>query len=129
MHCNNCDNGTEYKASSRNIRDSTVNGGGADKISVLIDMKPNAIKIGMVYSSPIIDAVFRSLKNTSKIPIVLDPISCCWYWRQTTPRRSIQIICITTDTIIHPDNPKQDGSEKLADMTINTDSDALKVRE
>src|SRR4051794_13256012 len=42
--------------------------------SVLIDMKPNAIKIGMVYSSPIIDAVFRSLKNTSKIPIVLDPI-------------------------------------------------------
>ena len=42
--------------------------------SVLIDMKPNAIKIGMVNSSPIIDAVFRSLKNTSKIPIVLDPI-------------------------------------------------------
>src|ERR671919_3114729 len=42
--------------------------------SVMIDMRPNAIKIGMVYSSPIIDAVYRSVKKTSKIPIVLDPI-------------------------------------------------------
>jgi hydroxymethylpyrimidine kinase/phosphomethylpyrimidine kinase len=44
--------------------------------SVMMDIRPDAIKIGMVYSSPIIDAVHRSLKKTttSKIPIVLDPI-------------------------------------------------------
>jgi hydroxymethylpyrimidine/phosphomethylpyrimidine kinase len=29
--------------------------------SVMMDMRPNAIKIGMVYSSPIIDAVYRFL--------------------------------------------------------------------
>src|SRR3712207_7180614 len=42
--------------------------------SVMIDMRPNAIKIGMVYSTSIIDAVYRSVKKTSKIPLVLDPI-------------------------------------------------------
>jgi hydroxymethylpyrimidine kinase/phosphomethylpyrimidine kinase len=42
--------------------------------SVMIDMPPHAIKIGMVYSSPIIDAVYHSLKTSTKIPIVLDPI-------------------------------------------------------
>src|SRR5919197_184620 len=41
--------------------------------SIMIDMPPNAIKIGMVYSSPIIDAVYRSIKS-AKVPIVLDPI-------------------------------------------------------
>src|SRR3712207_8733179 len=35
----------------------------------MMDMPPNAIKIGMVYSNPIIDAIYRSLKKTtSKIP-------------------------------------------------------------
>jgi hydroxymethylpyrimidine kinase/phosphomethylpyrimidine kinase len=41
--------------------------------SVMTDMPPDAIKIGMVYSRQIIDAVYRSLKRT-KVPIVLDPI-------------------------------------------------------
>src|SRR5512133_1266016 len=34
--------------------------------SILEDMRPNAIKIGMVYSSPTIDTVYRSLRKTSK---------------------------------------------------------------
>ncbi len=42
--------------------------------SVMMDMQPSAIKIGMVYSTPIIDAVYRSVKKKSNIPIVLDPI-------------------------------------------------------
>lgn len=41
--------------------------------SVMIDMPPDAIKIGMVYSRQIIDAVHRSVRS-SKVPIVLDPI-------------------------------------------------------
>jgi hydroxymethylpyrimidine/phosphomethylpyrimidine kinase len=41
--------------------------------SVMTDLPPDAIKIGMVYSRQAIDAVARSL-GRAKVPIVLDPI-------------------------------------------------------
>ena len=41
--------------------------------SVIIDIHPDVIKIGMVYSKPIIHIAYRLLKD-SKRPIVLDPI-------------------------------------------------------
>src|ERR671931_2254397 len=41
--------------------------------SVLSDMPPDAIKIGMVYSKQIIQIVCK-LINNSKCPVVLDPI-------------------------------------------------------
>ena len=41
--------------------------------SVLSDFKINAIKIGMVYSSSVIKAIYSKLKKT-KIPIILDPV-------------------------------------------------------
>ncbi|HEY6756197.1 MAG TPA: bifunctional hydroxymethylpyrimidine kinase/phosphomethylpyrimidine kinase [Nitrososphaera sp.] len=95
--------------------------------SVLIDMKPNAIKIGMVYSSPIIDAVFRSLKNTSKIPIVLDPILAAGTGANLLRAEAFKSFVsqlIPSSTLITPNRME---AEKLADLTINTDSDALKA--
>lgn len=41
--------------------------------SVMTDLPPDAIKIGMVYSAETIDAVAKSLRR-AKAPIVLDPI-------------------------------------------------------
>jgi hydroxymethylpyrimidine/phosphomethylpyrimidine kinase len=41
--------------------------------SVMTDLPPDAIKIGMVYSAETIDAVAKSLRRT-RVPIVLDPI-------------------------------------------------------
>ena len=41
--------------------------------SVIMDIHPDVIKIGMVYSKPIIHIAYRLLKD-SKRPIVLDPI-------------------------------------------------------
>ncbi len=41
--------------------------------SVILDMPPDAIKIGMVYNKPNIETIRRVLKG-SKVPIVLDPI-------------------------------------------------------
>jgi hydroxymethylpyrimidine/phosphomethylpyrimidine kinase len=95
--------------------------------SVLVDMKPNAIKIGMVYSSPIIDAVFRSLKNTSKIPIVLDPILAAGTGAKLLRAEAFKSFVsqlIPSSTLITPNRME---AEKLADMAINSDSDALKA--
>jgi hydroxymethylpyrimidine/phosphomethylpyrimidine kinase len=41
--------------------------------SVILDMPPDAIKIGMVYNKPNIETIRRALKR-SKVPVVLDPI-------------------------------------------------------
>lgn len=41
--------------------------------SVMADIPPDAIKIGMVYSKEVIDVIYKSLRR-SKVPVVLDPI-------------------------------------------------------
>src|SRR6187200_2118468 len=41
--------------------------------SVMIDIPPDAIKIGMVYSNQIIEALCKLIRNSS-CPVILDPI-------------------------------------------------------
>ncbi|HYX71896.1 MAG TPA: bifunctional hydroxymethylpyrimidine kinase/phosphomethylpyrimidine kinase, partial [Nitrososphaera sp.] len=95
--------------------------------SVLIDMRPNAIKIGMVYSSPIIDAVYRSLKKTSKIPIVLDPILAAGTGAKllrSEAYKSFATKLIPSCTLITPNRME---AEKLADIVIRTENDAIEA--
>ena len=95
--------------------------------SVMIDMRPNAIKIGMVYSSPIIDAVYRSVKKTSKIPIVLDPILAAGTGAKllrTEAYKSFVSKLIPLSTLITPNRME---AEKLADIVIKTENDAIEA--
>jgi hydroxymethylpyrimidine/phosphomethylpyrimidine kinase len=96
--------------------------------SVMMDMRPNAIKIGMVYSSPIIDAVYRSLKKTtSKIPIVLDPILAAGTGAKllrTEAYKSFVSKLIPLSTLITPNRME---AEKLADIVIKTENDAIEA--
>jgi hydroxymethylpyrimidine kinase / phosphomethylpyrimidine kinase / thiamine-phosphate diphosphorylase len=95
--------------------------------SVMIDMRPNAIKIGMVYSTPIIDAVYRSLKKTSKIPIVLDPILAAGTGAKllrAEAYKSFVSKLIPTCTLITPNRIE---AEKLADIVIKTENDAIEA--
>jgi hydroxymethylpyrimidine kinase / phosphomethylpyrimidine kinase / thiamine-phosphate diphosphorylase len=95
--------------------------------SVMIDMRPNAIKIGMVYSTPIIDTVYRSLKKTSKIPIVLDPILAAGTGAKllrAEAYKSFVSKLIPTCTLITPNRIE---AEKLADIVIKTENDAIEA--
>jgi hydroxymethylpyrimidine kinase / phosphomethylpyrimidine kinase / thiamine-phosphate diphosphorylase len=97
--------------------------------SVMMDMGPNAIKIGMVYSSPIIDAVYRSLKKTttSKIPIVLDPILAAGTGAKllrTEAYKSFASKLIPLSTLITPNRME---AEKLADIVIKTENDVIEA--
>jgi hydroxymethylpyrimidine kinase / phosphomethylpyrimidine kinase / thiamine-phosphate diphosphorylase len=92
--------------------------------SIMTDMRPNAIKIGMVYSIPIIEAVYRSLKKKSKIPVVLDPILAAGTGAKllrTEAYKSFISNLIPSSTLITPNRME---AEKLADMTIKTENDA-----
>ena len=96
--------------------------------SVMMDMRPNAIKIGMVYSSPIIDAVYRSLKKTtSKIPIVLDPILAAGTGAKllrTEAYKSFVSKLIPLSTLITPNRME---AEKLANIVIKTENDVIEA--
>jgi hydroxymethylpyrimidine kinase / phosphomethylpyrimidine kinase / thiamine-phosphate diphosphorylase len=92
--------------------------------SIMTDMRPNAIKIGMVYSIPIIEAVYRSLEKKSKIPVVLDPILAAGTGAKllrTEAYKSFISNLIPSSTLITPNRIE---AEKLADMTIKTENDA-----
>jgi hydroxymethylpyrimidine kinase / phosphomethylpyrimidine kinase / thiamine-phosphate diphosphorylase len=95
--------------------------------SIMMDMRPHAIKIGMVYSSPIIDAVYRSLKKTPKIPIVLDPILTAGTGAKllrTEAYKSFVSKLIPLSTLITPNRIE---AEKLADMVIKTENDIIEA--
>ena len=96
--------------------------------SVMMDMRPNAIKIGMVYSSPIIDAVYRSLKKTTfKIPIVLDPILAAGTGAKllrSDAYKSFVSKLIPLSTLITPNSME---AEKLADIVFKTENDVIEA--
>ena len=96
--------------------------------SIMIDMRPTAIKIGMVYSSPIIDAIYRSLKKTtSKIPIVLDPILTAGTGAKLLRREAYKSFVsklIPLSTLITPNKME---AEKLADIVIKTENDIIEA--
>jgi hydroxymethylpyrimidine kinase / phosphomethylpyrimidine kinase / thiamine-phosphate diphosphorylase len=95
--------------------------------SVITDMRPNAIKIGMVYSTPIIEAVYRSIKKKSKIPIVLDPILAAGTGAKllrTEAYKSFISKLIPLSTLITPNRME---AEKLANNLIKTENDAIEA--
>jgi len=96
--------------------------------SVMMDMPPNAIKLGMVYSTPIIETVYRSLKKKSKkIPIVLDPILAAGTGAKllrTEAYESFVSKLIPLSTLI---TPNRSEAEKLADTMIKTENDTIEA--
>ena len=94
--------------------------------SVMTDMPPNAIKIGMVYSSPIIDVVYHSLKR-SKVPIVLDPVFTAGTGAlllRSEAYKSFVSKLIPACNLISPNRME---AEKLAGITIRTGNDAIEA--
>ena len=94
--------------------------------SVMIDMPPNAIKIGMVYSNSIIDAVYRSLRG-SNVPIVLDPIFSAGTGAKlirSDAYSSFVSKLMPTCSLITPNRME---AEKLAGITIRTEDSALEA--
>lgn len=90
--------------------------------SVMTDMPPDAIKIGMVYSRQTIDAVHRSLKG-SQLPIVLDPIFAAGTGAKLLRDDAFDSFVsklIPTCTLVTPNRIE---AERLAGIKIRKDSD------
>ncbi len=94
--------------------------------SVMTDMAPDAIKVGMVYSSQTIDAVHLSLKR-SKVPIVLDPIFKAGTGAKLLRDDAVDSFVSKLIPICTLITPNRIEAERLAGIKIRKWSDAVEA--
>ena len=94
-------------------------------IFTIKDIKPNAIKIGMLHSNKVIDSVIRSLKGRYVKNIVLDPVMVAKGGAKLIDNKAISLlksILIKRVLIITPNIPE---AEILTDTNIRCKEDMI----
>ncbi|HMK32915.1 MAG TPA: bifunctional hydroxymethylpyrimidine kinase/phosphomethylpyrimidine kinase [Nitrosopumilaceae archaeon] len=94
--------------------------------SVLSDFDIDAIKIGMVYSSSMIETIYSELRKT-KIPIVLDPVIESTTRGVLLQKQALPIfkkLLVPLCFVITPNIPE---AERLGGIKIRTSTDVRKV--
>ena len=89
------------------------------------DIKPDAIKIGMLHSSPVINSVIKSLNKIKIKKIILDPVMVAKGGAKLLDERSIQILrnkLIKKVSLITPNIPE---AEILSNTKILTVEDMI----
>ena len=89
------------------------------------DIKPNGIKIGMLHSSQVINAVANALKKVKVSKIVLDPVMIAKGGAKLINNKAIEVLekkLIKQSFLITPNIPE---AEVLSKMKINTQEDMI----
>ena len=91
------------------------------------DIKPNAIKIGMLHSAKVISAVIKSLKKINVEKVILDPVMVAKGGTKLINNEAINYIkkkLIKKILIITPNIPE---AELLTNIKINSVNDMIKA--
>jgi len=94
--------------------------------SVMTDMPPDAIKIGMVYSRQTIDIVHRSLKR-SRVPVVLDPIFAAGTGAKLLRDDAFDSFVSKLVPICTLITPNRIEAERFAGTRIRTEGDGIEA--
>ncbi len=89
------------------------------------DIKPDAIKIGMLHSPPVINSVINSLKKINTKKIILDPVMVAKGGTKLIDKKSISILknkLLKKVSLITPNIPE---AEILSDTNILTVEDMI----
>jgi len=89
------------------------------------DIKPDAIKIGMLHSSKVINSVIKSLSNIKVKKIILDPVMVAKGGVKLIDNKSIQVLkkkLFKKASLITPNIPE---AEILADIKISSQEDMI----
>ena len=87
--------------------------------AVVDDIKPKAIKIGMVHSAELAKAIARLLKNYPDVPIILDPVMVSTSGHQLIESDTISMLQKELFPMATLITPNLDEAEILADMKID----------
>ncbi|KGO11342.1 bifunctional hydroxymethylpyrimidine kinase/phosphomethylpyrimidine kinase [Elizabethkingia bruuniana] len=93
----------------------------ADQIeAILDDILPDAIKIGMVHTSELVETIVRTLGKYSKIPIVFDPVMVATSGHRLIEEETIETIVEKLFPIATVITPNMDEAAILAKMEVKT---------
>ena len=92
--------------------------------SIMTDLQPSAVKIGMVYSKQIIDIVYSHLKE-SKVPIVLDPIFAAGTGAKLLRADALDSFVSKLVPLATLITPNRMEAEKLTGINIKAERDGI----
>ena len=94
--------------------------------SILEDIFPDAIKIGMVHTSELVETIVETLARYKKIPIVFDPVMVATSGHRLIKEETIQTIIEKLFPISDIITPNMDEASILANMEVKT-LDEMKI--
>ncbi|PZU80284.1 MAG: bifunctional hydroxymethylpyrimidine kinase/phosphomethylpyrimidine kinase [Chryseobacterium sp.] len=88
--------------------------------SILDDIFPDAIKIGMVHTSELVETIVKTLAKYKKVPIVFDPVMVATSGHRLIEEETIQTIIEKLFPISDIITPNMDEASILANMEVKT---------
>ncbi|MEE1899223.1 bifunctional hydroxymethylpyrimidine kinase/phosphomethylpyrimidine kinase [Flavobacterium rakeshii] len=88
--------------------------------AVMEDIRPNAIKIGMVHTSQLVEVIAATLKKYPDIPVVFDPVMVATSGDKLIEDTTIAVIVSQLFPLVTLITPNMDEASLLANMPIET---------
>jgi len=88
--------------------------------SILDDIFPDAIKIGMVHTPELVETIVKTLAKYKKVPIVFDPVMVATSGHRLIEEETIQTIIEKLFPISDIITPNMDEASILANMEVKT---------
>lgn len=88
--------------------------------SILDDIFPDAIKIGMVHTPELVETIVETLAKYKKVPIVFDPVMVATSGHRLIEEETIQTIIEKLFPISDIITPNMDEASILANMEVKT---------
>lgn len=88
--------------------------------AILDDIFPDAIKIGMVHTPELVEAIVQTLVKYKKVPIVFDPVMVATSGHRLIEEETIQTIIEKLFPIADVITPNMDEAAILAKMEVKT---------
>ncbi|MCO6175568.1 bifunctional hydroxymethylpyrimidine kinase/phosphomethylpyrimidine kinase [Flavobacterium sp. NRK F10] len=88
--------------------------------TVMEDIVPNAIKIGMVHTPELVDVIVQTLQKHSQIPVVFDPVMVATSGHRLIEEETINVIIEKLLPIADIITPNMDEAAILAQMEVET---------
>ncbi|WP_209403409.1 bifunctional hydroxymethylpyrimidine kinase/phosphomethylpyrimidine kinase [Pseudozobellia sp. WGM2] len=97
--------------------------------SIFDDIFPDAVKIGMVHTSELVETIVSSLKKYKKVPLVFDPVMVATSGHKLIEDATIDIIIEKLIPLADVITPNLDEASILAEMPIDNVEDMYKAGE
>ncbi|RYJ42098.1 bifunctional hydroxymethylpyrimidine kinase/phosphomethylpyrimidine kinase [Flavobacterium beibuense] len=88
--------------------------------AIMDDIRPDAIKIGMVHTPQLVEVIANTLKRYPDIPIVFDPVMVATSGDKLIEDATIEVIVSLLFPLVTLITPNTDEASLLANMTIET---------